>query len=84
MTIGKLPKQGEAMVLNKWYFAIEILWHPPYQHYQGFAFRPYIFILYMKMIDYGTEFLEINGRPQIKKGGYKTFTLPFGFCISRI
>ena len=84
MTIGKIPQPGESMILNKWYFGIEILKYPPYQHYQGFAFKPYFFILYMKVIDYGTEFYEKNGRPQIKKGGYKIFTLPFGFCISRI
>ena len=84
MTIGKMPKQGELMILNKWYFAVEILWHPPYQCYQGFAFRPYFFFLYMKVIDYGTEYYQPNGIQAVKKGGYKTFTFPFGFCISRI
>lgn len=84
MTIGKLPKPGEALILNKWYFAVEILLHPPYQHYQGFAFRPYVFILYMKVTDYGTEMYERNGRPRKQKGGYKSFTFPFGFCISKI
>ncbi len=84
MKIGNLPLEGEATVLNKWYIGIEILPYPPYRCYRGFAFKPYILIVCMKTTDFGTEYFQVNGTPGKQKGGYKSFTFPFGFCIERI
>lgn len=84
MTIGSIPKYGEQMKLNKWYFGVEILKYPSTVHYQGFALRPSILILCMKVTDYGTEHLQADSRPREQKGGWKRYTFPFGIQINII
>lgn len=84
MIIGNIPKRGELQGLNKWTVGVEILRYSPTWHYHGFAFKPYIFVVCMKVTDYGTEHLEINGKPAKIVGGWKKFESPIGFCISKI
>lgn len=84
MIIGNIPKRGESQELNKWTIGVEILKHNPCMIYHGFAFKPYILIVCMKVTDYGTEHLEINGKPAKIVGGWWKFEFPVGFCISKI
>lgn len=84
MKIGLIPEIGEEMKLKKWYIGVEILRYPPYMFYQGFSIKPYILILCMKIEDYGTEHMEVNGTPRRVKGFWKRVIAPFGIQIAII
>lgn len=77
MKIGNLPESGIHAKLNKWYWGIEILKCP--RTMIG-VIRPQLFLCFVKFIDYGEPY-KINGRKEVKKGGYKTFTSPYGLRI---
>lgn len=74
MIIGKIPKHGAAIELNKWYFGMEILKCPPSM--VG-IFRPYILFIFVKFKDLGEPY-KINGREENKVGGWKYWTSPIG------
>ena len=84
MKIGNIPKDHMAVQLNKWIIGVEILKQAPYKCYGRFALRPYFLFICVKTTDYGTEFLEMNGRPAKRVGGWWSFEFPFGIQINII
>jgi hypothetical protein len=78
MRIGNFQYRiGEAIQLNKWLFSIEIGKCPP--HMFG-IFRPYINLIFIKIIDEGEPY-KIDGRPSVQKGGVWRWVCPFGISI---
>jgi len=81
MIIGNIPKRGEAGVLGRWIIGIELLRCPP-----GTIgiFRPYIFVVCMKIADWGEPGVY-GGNSQKRVGGWKEWKSPIGiyFKITR-
>ena len=73
-------EQGETVPTGKWLFSIEIVRCPPYMHK---VFKPHIFIVFAKIIDPGEPY-KLDGRPMKKKGGWWSWTLPFGIVFEII
>lgn len=71
---------GEAVPVGKWLFAIEILKCPPSMCR---VFKPYISLIFTKIIEAGEPW-KIDGKPQIKKGGWWSWTCPKGISIKII
>lgn len=85
MIIGNIPKNNEkAIPLNKWIIGVEILKHSPYKCFYGFAFKPHFLFVCEKTIDFGTQHVEVNGRPAKRVGGWWRFEFPFGINIAII
>ena len=80
MKVGILPIEGEA-ILNKWFIGVEVKKYSPVMFYDGFAFKPYFIFVFTKIIDMGTEYTELNGRPQKKIGGWLRVEFPIGIFI---
>lgn len=72
----KYEEQG-AIPIGKWLFCLEIVKCPPYMYK---VFKPNIRIVFAKIIDPGEPY-KLDGRPIKKKGGWWSWTCPFGIVF---
>ena len=78
MRIGNYKyEQGAAAPVGKWLFSVEVLRCPPHSFR---IFRPYVFVIAMKIIEHGTMD-RVDGKPMVKRGGYWHWSSPFGISF---
>lgn len=68
---------GDSIPLNKWLFSIEVLKCPPQMI--G-VIKPCVFLVCTKIIEAGEPW-KVNGKPEVKKGGWWSWTVPYGLIV---